>query len=791
LKRFLSAVLVGALSAVGLVASMSAAHAAAIDDACAHVEAVWARGSGQGLGAGEANRFKEQLENRIASATATLHVYELGTDAGTYDGHTYQAVNVSDVLNGNAIGAKFSAGYGNDYGRSVDGGVGELYTYLLQRQEKCGTARFVLGGYSQGAQVVGQTLEKLASEQPGSMERIDFSALFGDPKLYLPEGIGAWPPACRGEDFSLWRRTVPDCDTDNGSLGARNPYLPTTLTSKIGLWCYDDDFVCGSDARFWVTEGHMKYGQEGGAIDDAVREMAQRLKETLPPAVGAGLNTSIMLIGTGTAGLDVVFLIDTTGSMGDDIDEAKQFASTMASTIHELRGRVALVGYRDAGDAYTATVFSSLQSDLTEFQTQLDGLEANGGGDTPEGLLHALMAALDGLDWRSGATKAAIVLTDADYHEPDLVDGSTVNQVADRALEIDPVNVYPVVPEFLQASYNELANLTSGQVIVNTGDTAASLTAALTRIRNRPVALLPSTAYYGQPGEQFTFDASKSYAPDSRIVTYDWDFNGDGDIDRSTTDPTVTHVYEAPFDGSMQVRVTAADGGVANASALVHVGTKTPGLAQPAMPTNLAVQELSTAGGVSTVRLSWTPADAMAARWAITVNGVPVGVAAAATTSVEITDVDRSADVVLGVAGVTTDGVVGDAATVVLPKSSTQTPPPPTIDVAPGSTDNVVSLRRPGVIPVALLSSPSFKATAVDYRKLCFGDAETPAERDCSESHGRSHSEDVNGDGRQDLVLHYDAPQVGIDASDTRACLSGRLPSGSTFESCDTIRVVR
>ncbi|MGY1837663.1 cutinase family protein [Blastococcus sp. SYSU DS0510] len=794
MKLLLRAFLALLMGCAGLVVVAPSASAAAVDDTCGIVEAVWVRGSGQALGATENNRFRSQLESRVVSATTTLHYFELGSDPAGYGGHVYEAITVGEwYKNGNAIGARLSGGLGNDYGRSINSGVGELYNYLLQRLDKCQSARFVLGGYSQGAQVVGQTLEKMASENPGSTDRIDFSALFGDPKLYLPEGEGIWPAACRGEGYSTWRRIVPDCDTDNGSLGARKPYLPTAVSSKVGLWCADDDFVCGSDKRFSVTAGHFTYAATGGAIDDAVLEIARRLRSTVPAPSSGGINVEIGLIGAGTTGLDVAFVIDTTGSMGPYIEQAKAFARSAAASIQEQRGRVALIAYRDIGDAYTATIFSGLSGDLSDFQVKLDGLSPSGGGDLPEALLHALMTTLNGLDWRPGATKAAIVLTDAGFHNPDRVDGSTVEQVAARALEIDPVNVYPIVPEFLAGEYAELAELTTGQVIVNSGDTVGSLTTALTRLRNRPVVLLPQADYYGQPGEQFTFDASRSYVVGSSITGYEWDFEGDGVFDQTTTTPVATHRYAAAFDGSMQVRVTAADGGIANASAFVHVGTAPPRLPTPAAPINVTVQEIAASGDNSTVRLSWTPADGLSNRWAVSVGGVPVGLSGGAgTTSVEITDVNRLADVTFGVAGVTADDVVGAEATVVLPKRST-TPPvaTPTIDIAPGSADNPINLRSRGVTPVAVLSTASFDATRLDVRSLCFGDAEAPAERDCTESHGRVHAEDANRDGRLDAVLHFDTPQLGVDAGDTRACASGRLPSGAAFESCDAIRVQR
>ncbi|GAA0912823.1 cutinase family protein [Virgisporangium aurantiacum] len=652
---------------IGLLVAPPAAQAKGIDASCSDVESVFARGSGQGMDAGEARRFRTELDTRLKDGV-TLHAYELNDDrsAGGYGGHSYDAVDVDKPWNGNAVGAKFSAGYSNDYGRSVDSGVGELFNYLKERQAKCGTARFVLGGYSQGAQVIGQTMVKMSSETPELLTRIDFAAMFGDPKLHLPEGEGIWPPACRGQNLSVWRRTVPDCDTDNGSLGARKPYVPTVVTERSGLWCNDDDFVCGSDPRFWMTSGHGQYAQAGGAIDDAAREIAIRLSRTLPPGKAEQVDTQVIVIGAGTTGLDVAFVIDTTGSMGGYIDQVKAFTRTAAGSIRDLRGRVALVAYKDAGDEYTAKVFSGFQGDFTAFEAQLDALAASGGGDTPEALLHGLMTTLNGLDWRPGATKAAVVLTDAGFHEPDLVDGSTVDQVAARALQIDPVNVYPVIPSYLTAEYQRLADVTTGQVIPNEGDVAAAMTTALTRLRNRPVPLLAMTGYVGRPNDTFTFDASASYVIASTITTYAWDFDGDGVTDQTTSEPVVNHTYTAAFDGVMQVRLTAADGGVASGSATVKVSPTAPPTGRPATPKDLKIEPLTG----NTARLSWTPGDDTAATWGVSVDGVPVGQAAKTTTTVELIDLDRTKDLTLGVTPLTSDKLTGSTATVVLAKGA-------------------------------------------------------------------------------------------------------------------------
>ena len=166
-----------------------------VDDKCTLATAIFARGSGQGFNAKKSLTFRTQLEGRVDKKQ--LNFYELGSEI--YGGNQYPAVDVSNVWNGNAIGAKISGGMGNTYGKSVKEGVAELRAYLDARHRKCPNEFFILGGVSQGAQVVGQALPSISS---GVKNKIVFNMLFGDPKLYLPEGEGIFPPACRNEKLS-------------------------------------------------------------------------------------------------------------------------------------------------------------------------------------------------------------------------------------------------------------------------------------------------------------------------------------------------------------------------------------------------------------------------------------------------------------------------------------------------------------------------------------------------------------------------------------------------------------
>ena len=668
----------GVVTAIALVVVIGFSDVGALssDAQCAAVEAVYARGSGQDLASAEATRFNSLMQAGVPSAVG-LKYYELGTEK--YGNDQYAAVDVNNIWNGNPVGAKFSSGQSFDYGRSVQSGVGELTSYLAARHEKCKGAgtKYVIAGYSQGAQVVGQALPLLAKE---IRDDVVFVSLFGDPKLHLPEGEGFNPPACRGQNLSTYRRMIASCDVDNGSLGARKPYLPVDIKDRVGLWCNSHDYVCGSSKNPLDAAGHGTYSNQGEAVDLAVVEAIDRLSRALPADKVRHLIKPKVV-----TNLDVVFVIDTTMSMSWRIEQAKQYARTSADRIKQQRGRVALVSYRDLGDDYVAKVISPLSADIDLFQAGLDSLQIGDGGDTPEALLHALMTAFNELDWKSGSTKAAVVLTDAGFHDPDKFDGTTMDDVVRRSLEIDPVNVYPVIDSWSdsQDAYQALADRTSGQVIyAEDGDTAGALDQAMTKIYQRPVALLKLPAYSADVGQQVTFDASDSYVDDAMITKYEWDFDGDGIFDLTTTSPVADHTYPVKFDGQMQVRLTASNDTISSASVPVEIGVRQPPVL-PAAPVNLKVDILDTKQAVSAVRLSWVPGDSTANEWVVSVNDVAVGRSAGGVTSVELTDVKRGDVVTLSVAGVGASREVGESASLQLPKVDATAPVDPPASSSP------------------------------------------------------------------------------------------------------------
>jgi hypothetical protein len=120
------------------------------------------------------------------------------------------------------------------------------------------------------------------------------------------------------------------------------------------------------------------------------------------------------------ARLDLAFLVDATGSMGDEIDKLKRSMRAIAQQIAELPSRpelcLALVAYRDRGDAFFIRGVD-FSNDLAGFQAALAQLQADGGGDYPEAMNEALHTAVHRLSWRGDGTARMVVLVaDAPPH---------------------------------------------------------------------------------------------------------------------------------------------------------------------------------------------------------------------------------------------------------------------------------------------------------------------------------------------------------------------------------------
>ena len=116
--------------------------------------------------------------------------------------------------------------------------------------------------------------------------------------------------------------------------------------------------------------------------------------------------------------LDVAFILDTTGSMQDEIDQLRATLNTINFQIQHASPapavRYGLVLYRDVDDAYRTRITDF--TDLETFAARLAEVSAGGGDDYPEDVQAGLEQAVKGLGWREFGVKIAFLIGDAPPH---------------------------------------------------------------------------------------------------------------------------------------------------------------------------------------------------------------------------------------------------------------------------------------------------------------------------------------------------------------------------------------
>jgi Mg-chelatase subunit ChlD len=151
----------------------------------------------------------------------------------------------------------------------------------------------------------------------------------------------------------------------------------------------------------------------GAAVEAAgSTHRSQRLSMT--PEVAAALEAARRPLKA-----DVVFVIDTTGSMSDKIEG---LLKTCLAFAHELASssidyRLGLIGFGDLLLKEKMSIYPPTDKAET-FQGWIKELPRTGGGDEPESSLDAVREALR-LEFRPDAQKVVILITDAPPHDPD------------------------------------------------------------------------------------------------------------------------------------------------------------------------------------------------------------------------------------------------------------------------------------------------------------------------------------------------------------------------------------
>jgi Mg-chelatase subunit ChlD len=197
-------------------------------------------------------------------------------------------------------------------------------------------------------------------------------------------------------------KAIPRCKVTVGDDKQHEASFVTTASGRAIFFPYAEDFT-GKDftATARCDEGATS-AKFALSDDDAAVDLKLPMKRA-----------SIQ-----SRPVDIAFVLDTTGSMSEEIAAVKSTIQKVAKSLgtNEIKVRIGLVEFKDKGDDNLTKVYP-MSSDLAKFQGQIAGVFAGGGGDIPEHMTAGLHDALTKLDWSKDAVaRVAFVIGDAPPH---------------------------------------------------------------------------------------------------------------------------------------------------------------------------------------------------------------------------------------------------------------------------------------------------------------------------------------------------------------------------------------
>jgi hypothetical protein len=244
-------------------------------------------------------------------------------------------------------------------------------------------------------------------------------------------------------------RGVPNCRV-TVSDGSKEVSLTTAASGRAILFPHAEGLAGNSfKARTACAGGEAEKDVSLAAADAAV-----------------DLQLDVQRPGMQSIDVDVAFILDTTGSMSEEINAVTATIDKVATDLagRNVRVRVALVEYKDRGDAFVTKVYP-FTADLQAFGASIKSIRASGGGDMPEDAVAGLHAGLTELSWSDNAVaRLAFMIGDAAPHL-DYQSGtdyeSDLRSAARRGIKINTVAASGM-DALGQAVWRQVAQYTGG-----------------------------------------------------------------------------------------------------------------------------------------------------------------------------------------------------------------------------------------------------------------------------------------------------------------------------------------
>ena len=282
----------------------------------------------------------------------------------------------------------------------------------------------------------------------------------------------------------------------------------------------------------------------------------------------SGVSQNAPLLGGHQSKKDVVFVVDATSSMRERWSETVTSIYTTMLNSFPSNTRYALVTYQDhpEGGGVAGNYPSRVDQEFTENPEDvleaLNKVELAPAGDPAESMYSGILAGLS-LGWRKDASKVMLVLGDGPAKDPEPVTGLTWDTLRIGSYAVSNTQVSTIGdPAAMGEGLAHLAEATGGKAIPDStaGKTPEDVANEVTKdSAGKPFAWLQGP-YVAKVGSEVRLDARASFSARGGIEKYEWDFDGDGTFDKTTTADTVVHRYDKEVSGHVMVRVTDATG---------------------------------------------------------------------------------------------------------------------------------------------------------------------------------------------------------------------------------------
>ena len=217
--------------------------------------------------------------------------------------------------------------------------------------------------------------------------------------------------------------------------------IPVELRSADGqevLYAAKTD-IFGKAYLVWAEKDVQKIGK---VVVNGEEETVSASKR------GQTVEIETSLEGVSVTELDLMLMVDTTGSMSDELEylkaELRDMVERVGAGSDVLSIRVSVNFYRDEGDEYVVKYFD-FRPDIDECAELIKAQQADGGGDYPEAVHTALENAVNGHGWREDAVKLCFMVLDAPPHDESEIQGintkitNTLKDAAQKGVKIIPV----------------------------------------------------------------------------------------------------------------------------------------------------------------------------------------------------------------------------------------------------------------------------------------------------------------------------------------------------------------